>query len=64
MQQTQGEMGRRSGGQSPKGKPRSQELFKLEDVPMEWRQHRRLVRSSVSMRLDISLVEVIAAAKS
>jgi hypothetical protein len=45
LQTSQAEMGRKSGGQTPKGKPRSQELFKLEDVPMEWKQHRRLVRS-------------------
>lgn len=38
----QGEMGRKGGDQTPKGKPRSQELFRFEDVPMQWRQNRRL----------------------
>jgi len=44
LQQPQGEMGRKGGGQTPIRKPRSQELFRLEDVPMQWSQHRRLVR--------------------
>ncbi len=36
-------MGRPSGAQTPKTKPRTQELFKSEDVPMQWKQQRRLV---------------------
>lgn len=47
-------MGRSNGGgQPPKSKPRTQELFRSEDIPLQWVQSRRLVRKHRYSNLDI-----------